>query len=345
MKIAIHHIPGSFSDRWISYCKEKNIPYKIVNAYDSDIVKQIEDCDAFMWHHHHANYKDILFAKQLLFSLETAGKKVFPNFHTGWHFDDKVGQKYLLEAVGAPLVPSYVFYSKKDAFEWINKTTFPKVFKLRGGAGATNVRLVHNKYEAIRLVKKAFGNGFSQFDGWRNFKERFNKWKKGKDSFLGLCKGFARIFIPTEFAIMHSPEKGYVYFQDFIPNNNADYRIKVVNGNCWGFQRKNREGDFRASGSGILIFDEAKIPLEMIQIAQKVANKLGLQSVAFDFIIDKKNNQSLIIEMSYGFGFDEEEMLHGYWDKYQIRHEEKFVPQNWMVDNIIQKNNQYEKND
>lgn len=92
MKIAIHHSPHSFSERWIEYCKEKNIPYKIVNAYDSDIVKKVEDCDAFMWHHHHANYKDTLFAKQLLYSLQTAGKKVFPDFHTGWHFDDKVGQ-------------------------------------------------------------------------------------------------------------------------------------------------------------------------------------------------------------------------------------------------------------
>jgi hypothetical protein len=44
MKITIHHRPGSFSDRWIEYCKREGIEYKIVNAYDSDIVKQVEDC-------------------------------------------------------------------------------------------------------------------------------------------------------------------------------------------------------------------------------------------------------------------------------------------------------------
>lgn len=49
MKIAIHHRKGSFSERWIEYCTEKDIPFKIVNAYDSDIVKQVEDCDVFMW--------------------------------------------------------------------------------------------------------------------------------------------------------------------------------------------------------------------------------------------------------------------------------------------------------
>ena len=32
MKIAIHHRQGSFSDRWIEYCKENGINFKIVNA-------------------------------------------------------------------------------------------------------------------------------------------------------------------------------------------------------------------------------------------------------------------------------------------------------------------------
>ena len=95
MKIAIHKSTG-FSERWLSYCRGKNIEYKIVNAYDSDIIEQLRDCDAFMWHYSHISYKDALFAKQLLFSLQQAGKKVFPNFNTAWFFDDKIGEKYLL---------------------------------------------------------------------------------------------------------------------------------------------------------------------------------------------------------------------------------------------------------
>ena len=81
MKIAIHK-SGGFSERWIEYCEKNQIDYKIVNAYDSDIVEQVKDCDAFMWHHSHINYKDVLFAKQLLYSLEIAGKKVFPDWKT-----------------------------------------------------------------------------------------------------------------------------------------------------------------------------------------------------------------------------------------------------------------------
>lgn len=60
MKIAFHHRPGSFSDRWIEYCKDNQIAYKLVNAYDSDIIQQVADCDAFMWHHSHVDYRDTL---------------------------------------------------------------------------------------------------------------------------------------------------------------------------------------------------------------------------------------------------------------------------------------------
>ena len=130
MKIAIHHRKGSFSERWIAYCQQHGIEYKLVNVCRPDIIEQVKGYDAFMWHHHHADYRDALFAKQLIYSLETAGIRCFPNAHTTWHFDDKVGQKYLLESVGAPLVPSYVFYTKKDALEWVRHTDFPKVFKL-----------------------------------------------------------------------------------------------------------------------------------------------------------------------------------------------------------------------
>lgn len=51
MKIAIADRKGSYSDYWITYCEENNIPFIRVNPYDSDIIDQVKDCDAFMWHH------------------------------------------------------------------------------------------------------------------------------------------------------------------------------------------------------------------------------------------------------------------------------------------------------
>ena len=121
MKIAIHQKKSGFSSEWMMYCEENYIPYKKVNCYRNDIISELEDCHGLMWHFNQSNPKDILFAKQLIYSLDSAGFKVFPDFHTCWHFDDKLGQMYLLEAVGAPLVPSYVSYSREEALNWIEK--------------------------------------------------------------------------------------------------------------------------------------------------------------------------------------------------------------------------------
>jgi len=334
MKIAIHNRPGSFSDRWIKYCEENDIPYKIVNAYDSDIVHQVDDCTAFMWHHTHCDYRDKLFAKQLIYSLEAKGLKVFPDFHTTWHFDDKVGQKYLLGAIGAPFVPSYVFYNKKEAIEWVNQTTFPKVFKLREGAGSANVQLVPTKKGAIHLVNRAFGKGFPQFNRRENLKERIRKYKEGKDTLWGVCKGIGRLIIPTELAKMVGPEKGYVYFQDFIPNNVFDIRIIIVGDKAFVIKLLVRKNDFRASGSGNIIYKKQAIDERCVQIAFNINDKIKAQSIAFDFVFDA-NNQPLIIEISYGFMAKGYDPCEGYWDKDLNWHEGAFNPYGWMVQLLL----------
>lgn len=334
MKVAIHHRPGSFSDRWIKYCKKENIDYKLVNAFDTDIIKQIKGYDVFMWHHHHGVFKDVIAAKQIMFSLEHAGIKVFPDFKTAWHFDNKVAQKYLLEAIDAPLVPSYVFYEKEEAIDWANQTSYPKVFKLKGGAGAANVQLVRTRTEALKLIDKAFGKGFAQFDRLNHFKERYNKYKSGQDTLLGVAKGAGRLVIPTNFSKQQSPEKGYVYFQDFIPNNDFDIRVIVIGEKAFAIKRLVRENDFRASGSGNIVYDHQEINEECLKIAFSINKKAGLQCTAYDFIYDAEG-QPIIVEISYGFSMEAYDSCPGYWDNHINWHEGQFNPQEWMIEDVF----------
>ncbi|WP_026471759.1 ATP-grasp domain-containing protein [Alkanindiges illinoisensis] len=336
MKIAIHHREGSFSDRWITYCEKQGINYKIVNAFDSNIIQQVGDCDAFMWHHHHGQFKDVLTAKHILFALEHAGVKVFPDFNTGWHFDDKVAQKYLLEAIGAPLVPSYVFYDKQEAIDWVNKTSFPKVFKLKGGAGSANVKLIKTKQEARSLIEQAFGKGFSQFDRLTAFRERLRRFKEGKANFVDLLKGFMRLFITTKFAKQQPPEKGYVYFQDFSPNLDSDIRIQMIGGRIFGLKRFVRDGDFRASGSGNFIeFNPENIDIRILKIAQRLNEKIQSSCLTIDFIYI--NEIPHIVELSYGFPVKFYDNCLGYWDNELNWQEGKFEPQEWMLNDILHK--------
>ena len=332
--IAIHHSKSSFSDRWIEYCDTNHVAYKIVDCYRSDIIHQLDDCDALMWHINHQNSKDVLFGRQLLYSIQAAGKKVFPDYNTVWHFDDKVGQKYLLEAIGAPLVPTWVFYSKKDAMAWAETTTFPKVFKLRGGAGSANVRLVKTKSDALQLIKQAFGRGFSQYDAVGNLKERIRKYQLGKTDLFDVFKGFIRYIYPTQYTLVAGRERGYVYIQKYIDGNDHDIRVIVVGDKAFAIKRMVRENDFRASGSGNIKYEKNNFDDVCIKQSFSLAEKLQTQCVAFDYVFN--DGTALLIEISYGFAKEVYDPCVGYWDSKMNWYEGRFNPYAWMVDGLLQ---------
>lgn len=336
MKIAIHECAESFSDRWIQYCNENNISYKLVNCYDTDIISQLEDCRGLMWHWSQNDYKAMLFARQLSMALEKKGIKVFPDVNTAWHFDDKVGQKYLLEAIGAPLVKSYVFYSKQEALDWLDTTTFPKVFKLRSGAGSVNVSLAKTKARAKQLVRKAFGNGFSHINRFSRLKDRFRVLNRDKNSTAarGVISGIARIFLPTEVERFSHNEKGYIYFQDFIPGNQYDTRLVVIGNRCFGNLRYCRKNDFRASGSGIKGLSPELIDKRSIKSAFEIAQKLKTQCLAFDFVLN--GQEPRVIEISYGSPSKYYDDCPGYWDSNLNWNKEVVNPQYFMIEDFLE---------
>ena len=297
----------------------------------------IKLCDALMWHFHHLCPKANKFAKQLLFSVEASGKKVFPDFHTAWHFDDKVGQKYLLDAIGAPFAPAHVFYSKRDALEWASQTVYPTVFKLRNGAASANVRLVRSKSEANRLIRKAFGRGFKQYNAWNSLKERYRNYKLGLKPLWVVVKGILRIFHTTKFARVAGREKGYIYFQDFIPGNDCDIRVVVIGDKAFTFKRIIRKNDFRASGSGVILFGREHNDDETVRLAFETSEKLNVQCMAYDFVYQA--GKPLIIEISFATIYDNIQWVPGFWKRDLSWHEEKIDPCGWMVENLVQSMN------
>jgi len=333
MKIGIHHSKGSFSERWIEYCKAKNIDFKLVDCFKSDIFLQLNDCDALMWHFHQNNPKAMLFARQLLYSVEMSGKKVFPDFHTMWHFDDKAGQKYLLESIGAPMPQTCIFYEKNEALSWAEDAVYPVVFKLRCGAGSQNVQLVQNKRNAVKLIYKAFGRGFPKYDPVNSLKERWRHFRLGKTDMHDVFKGLTRFIIPPFYSKGTGSERGYIYFQEFIPGNDSDIRVVVIGEKAFAIKRLVRKNDFRASGSGNILYGQVLFDENTLRLSFQLAEKLKSQCVAFDYIF--KNGTPLVIEISYGFSPEGYDPCPGYWDSNLNWHEGKFDSYGWMVDSMI----------
>jgi hypothetical protein len=130
-------------------------------------------------------------------------------------------------------------------------------------------------------------------------------------------------------------ERGYVYFQDFIPGNDFDMRITIIGDRGFGFTRNVRPGDFRASGSGDIKYDIERINMACVQTAFEVARRTASQSMAFDFVLDE-NSRPLILEVSYGYDARAVYACQGYWDAQLTWHPGHMWPQDAILVDFIE---------
>jgi hypothetical protein len=94
----------------------------------------------------------------------------------------------------------------------------------------------------------------------------------------------------------------------------------------------NRIGDFRASGSGRIVYEPLRIDLRCVEIAFKVVRKLHTQSLAFDFLMDG-NNEPRIGEISYCFAA--KAICPGYWDIQMQWHDGYVWPQDAIIEDVL----------
>ncbi|HEY9114846.1 MAG TPA: hypothetical protein VIN10_09090 [Bacteroidales bacterium] len=251
--------------------------------------------------------------------------KCFPNQSTLWHYDDKIKQYYLLNQFGFPVAESYIFWDKEKALDWISNAKFPIVFKLKGGAGSTNVSLIKTKRHAKKLIRKAFGKGIHP-----HYYDLVGKIKAYNYDFVKIFKFFAKPFYNKYVKKInafsnYTRQKNQVYFQKFLPGNTYDTRITIVGERAYGFKRFVRKNDFRASGSNSYDMRKDQIDMRMVEIAFQISEKLNFQSMAYDFVYDENKNPCLV-EISYTYG-DYPEFSDGYWDRKLIWHDANYMPE------------------
>lgn len=263
------------------------------------------------------------------------GKKCFPNEATAWHYDDKIKQYYLLSQQGFCFIPCHIFYNQDAALAFAESASYPLVFKLRGGAGSSNVRLVSNSAEAGDYIRLMFGRGVNSASlsfGLISDLQSLGVAKFAKQirdrAYLYLKHGYYK----TEF---WGIEKDYVLFQDFYPGNSYDTRITIIGERAFGFRRHNRPKDFRASGSGRIDWDESQIDLRCVSEAFKVSGHFGFQSMAYDFIYDPEGKPA-ICEISYTFQDEAVHKCRGYWDRELVWHEGHQWPQYCMLIDLLE---------
>lgn len=335
--IAIHSLENSFTKRWIEYCQANNVDFMNVNIYDTNIVKNLKENNVtvLLTNPPQFDYRTNLISSAILLSVEMAGIKVFPDFKTYWHFDDKIAQKYVFESLDIPTASMHVFYDKIEANNWLDKTEFPLVFKLRGGAGSSNVFLLRNRKEASRYLNRMFAKGLKPVRSvFNDFKNKMHRHADKKDWVATFRRFFStqkNIFIANS---RIPREKGYFLVQDFLPGNDFDTRVTVIGEKAIAFRRFNRPNDFKASGSGRIEYSSDEIDRNAVALAFESIKKLGAQSMAFD-IIYTTDGKPVILEMSYSYLSEPVYKAGGYWDSSLIFHNDPIWPEAAIIELVL----------
>lgn len=300
--VAVHGANG-FARDWPAAAARLGLDVRRIDAYQSTLWSDLEGCHALLWSLNQDDPRDLAHARSILQAVESRGIAVFPNHATSWHFDDKVAQKYLLEAIGAPLVDTWVFFDRDDAIGFLDAAAYPLVFKLRRGAGSLNVRLVRDAREGMAWVERMFGRGVRAFpvrEGVQNAVKRARQNRIWAGTLMVRAGRSLRAVVSK----LRNPqfERGYVLFQRFVPDNVEDVRVTVLGERAFVFKRGVRPNDFRASGSGLLSFPGPDdMPHDMVATAFRVCGAIGAQALAFDFVRDPDDGRPLLLEVSFSF--------------------------------------------
>lgn len=303
----------SFSKRWHELGRQHGIETRNLNIYTSpdSFFDQLNQCTGFMWWYAQPLSVSRL-GHNLIMSLGHATDiPTFPNRSTIWHFDDKIAQYYLLRTAQIPTPKTWILWSHQEAKNFIFSANFPLVLKLKSGIVSRNVQLIHSAHEAMQAAKALFGYGMYNLPP-----EIMFRWT------LKRIREALRVLRSEK--TDEDFHKGYLLFQEFLPNNDFDIRITVIGNRAFAFRRFNRPNDFRASGSGRIDWDHTQIPEDAIQLAFQTAKTLRCQSLAVDIL--RRNDQPVIAEISYYYEGWAVEKCPGHWAQQQNTNQLNWIP-------------------
>lgn len=327
---------GSWGNEWINLCRELNLNHEVVDWRKFGAFDILKRCDLVLWHFSHYSADEMKFARPILTALRAGGTRVFPDLPDSLHFDDKIAQAYLLDALGIPTPKNQVFHSLSSLNEWsLREGKYPIVAKLRTGSGSANVVLIRSERELKNYGAKMFGAGLS---GRPNTLLKVSSNLASAANWSEVIKRAKRApeFLFTWQQASKLPrESGYVYLQDFISDVVNDLKVVVVGDRLSFIGRHVRSGDFRASGGGSLFYDRDLVTPQVIQVAFDAAEKLGSDCTGLDIVVNPKDGQPLVLEVSYGFSHSALMQAQGYFDRAGRWHDKPLNAPRYLLEKLI----------
>lgn len=247
---------------WTKYAKflsTNNFTYEIFSYHKSNWLEQAKRFDLVIWSPV-SRPSELDELKHKIYILEKIfKKKCFPDYETLLLCDDRIMLTYYLQMNYLPVAKTFISNDYHEIVSEMDSFEYPLVNKITYGAGSKEISLIKNRNQARKIAKRTF-------------------------SFYG-----------RKTHIAYYRQKNYVYFQEFVEGERIDTRVNIIGNMIFGYYRKPRKGDFRASGSGIVIKED--LPLDVVEVALKTYQKIGKVMLAVDMLKDE-NGEYKIIEIS-----------------------------------------------
>jgi len=276
----------SWQEEFKRSCQALGIEFSLIRIGGDDWLEQLQGHDAFVWRVIMGDASCMAEARAKIPLIEEMGIPCFPNTKMLWLFDDKIRETLFLRQHQYPTPATSIFFDEEAARAYVEKAAYPLIVKSHCGASSVGVMMLPSQQEANRLLDRIF--------------KRNSIWSR----ILARCYTTPRLkkgdlLLSLNHHYRHS-RPHYAYFQQFI-HTDCDWRITTLGRQLVSvFMRKNRPGDFRASGSGLWEKVEAvDVPVAACDLALKISNTHGFTSMTYDFMESPEG--WVIGELSYSF--------------------------------------------
>jgi glutathione synthase/RimK-type ligase-like ATP-grasp enzyme len=247
------------------FAKNNNISYSFLNIHSDNWIKESENFDLIVW----TPFSDPASLYEIRTKINYIEKclkiRCHPSSSELWLYEDKIRQYYHFSAHSLPVIPTFISFDEKECLERLESFEYPLISKSNVGSSSICIRKILNKNEARRHILKAFSKGV--YTGFPYFRQ-----------------------------------KDYVFFQKFIHDAVYDLRIILVGDKILGYYRMRPKNDFRASGAGLVVFDE--IPLDAVLLALKVKDIFPSTMLAVDVLKSEKEEKFYLNEISINITVD-----------------------------------------
>ncbi len=248
VKIGILYDPAHYHRYYISACLDLKLDFEVINILGNKWIEKVEQskCDALVvWPHLNNLYIKDAFDERIYLLEHVMGKLVYPRFYDIYLLDNKRRVRDWLMAHHLPIPETNCFYSRQEAEQFLQETSYPVVSKTVRGSVARGVHILRSREEASRLVKQVFGRGIVP----HNMDPRMIQWD-------------------------------FILFQEYLPEVREQRMIRI--GKSYLAINKVIRGDFH-SGSGTMLW--AKPDDEVLNLTKRISDMGGFESMNVDFFL------------------------------------------------------------